>query len=104
MAAYAIIDIEVLDKEKYEPFRQLVTKTVEQYGGKYIVRGGGWEVLEGTWAPRRLVILEFPTMAQAKAWYNSPEYGEGKLMRHKISRAQIVIVEGVGAAGTAASS
>ena len=95
MAAYLIVDVEVLDKEKYDAYRPLAAKTIAQYGGKYIVRGGASEVLEGDWTPKRLVILEFPSVAQAKAWYHSPEYNEGKTMRHASSRSQMVVVEGM---------
>ena len=95
MAAYVLIEIEVLDKEKYDAYRPLAAKTIAQYGGKYIVRGGASEVLEGDWAPKRLVVLEFPSVAQAKAWYHSAEYSDGKALRLASSRSQMVVVEGM---------
>ena len=95
MAAYVIVEIEVLDPEKYDAYRQLAAQTIAQYGGKYVVRGGATDVLEGGWKPKRLVILEFPSVDQAKRWYNSPEYGEGRAVRQASSRSQMVVVEGV---------
>ena len=94
MAAYIIIEVEVLDREKYDAYRPLAAKTIAQYGGKYIVRGGASEILEGDWAPNRLVILEFPSPEQARAWYHSPEYSAGKEMRLASSCSQMVLVEG----------
>ena len=95
MAAYVIVEVEVLDKEKYDAYRPLAAKAIEQYGGTYIVRGGASEVLEGTWVPKRLVILQFPTVEQAKAWYHSPEYNAGKAIRHASANTQMVVVEGI---------
>jgi uncharacterized protein (DUF1330 family) len=95
MAAYVIVEVEVLDKEKYDVYRPLAAKAIAQYGGKYIVRGGPSEALEGTWTPGRLVILEFASPDQAKAWYNSPEYREARALRKGAARVQMVAVEGV---------
>jgi uncharacterized protein (DUF1330 family) len=69
---------------------------VALYGGKYIARGGKNETLEGDWSPNRLVILEFPSVDQAKAWVNSPEYAPARAMRHKYANSKMVVVEGVG--------
>jgi uncharacterized protein (DUF1330 family) len=66
------------------------------YGGKYVARGGKNETLEGAWQPNRLVILEFPSMEQAKAWVNSPEYAPARALRHKYAKSKMVVVEGVG--------
>ena len=71
MSAYCIFDItEIIDKEKMGEYRQRVGATVEQYGGRYVVRGGEFEVVEGDWQPARLVLLEFPSLEQARQWYN----------------------------------
>ena len=67
MAAYVIADIEVIDTVGYEEYRQKAPATISAYGGRYVARGGATEVLEGTWTPRRCVILEFPSMVQLKA-------------------------------------
>jgi uncharacterized protein (DUF1330 family) len=68
MAAYVIADIEVLDSAGYEEYRRQVPATIAAYGGRYLARGGATEVLEGAWSPKRCAILEFPDMAQFKAW------------------------------------
>lgn len=74
MAAYVIVDIQVTDPAGYAEYVQLAPPIVVAYGGRYLVRGGALETLEGDWAPQRLVILEFPSVAQAKAWWDSLEY------------------------------
>jgi uncharacterized protein (DUF1330 family) len=78
MSAYVVVEVEVLDPERYETYKQLAPPSIAQYGGRYVARGGEVATLEGTWAPKRLVILEFPSVDQAKAWWNSPEYAEAK--------------------------
>lgn len=95
MAAYVIVDIQVTDPAGYAEYRQLASPIVAAYGGKYLVRGGALETLEGDWAPQRLVILEFPSVAQAKAWWDSPEYRPAREMRQRTTRSRMVVVEGV---------
>ena len=95
MSAYIIVEIEVTDPVGYEEYKKLAGKTVEKYGGKYIVRGGKTEVLEGDWKPKRIVVLEFPTMQRAKEWLNSEEYREPRKMRHRTARSHMLAVEGV---------
>jgi len=94
MPAYVIVDIDVLDPVGYEQYRNLAGATVEKYGGKYIVRGGKNEVLEGDWCPKRIVILRFDSIARAKEWLNSTEYCEPRKMRHRTARANMIVVEG----------
>ena len=74
MAAYVVAEVEVTDPVTYEDYRKLVPATVAKYGGRFLVRGGAVEVKEGGWQPKRLVVLEFPSMDQARQWYGSPEY------------------------------
>ncbi|HYN13712.1 MAG TPA: DUF1330 domain-containing protein [Burkholderiales bacterium] len=93
MAAYVIGEIEVTDPGPYEEYRKQVLAVVTKYGGKFIVRGGRSEALEGT-APKRLVVLEFPTMEQALKWYRSPEYAPLIKLRQKASKGKLVLVEG----------
>ena len=69
MAAYVIANVEVTDPAAYEEYRAKVPGTIAAYGGRYLARAGATEVLEGDWTPHRLVILEFPSLAQLKAWY-----------------------------------
>jgi uncharacterized protein (DUF1330 family) len=95
MTAYAIVDIEVIDPEGYKEYAKLAPATVTLYGGKYIARGGQNETLEGEWQAKRLVILEFPSVEQAKNWVNSPEYAPIRAMRHKYAHSNMVVVEGV---------
>jgi uncharacterized protein (DUF1330 family) len=94
MAAYLIANITVHDPQGYESYRSLASKTVAAFGGRYIVRGGEHRVLEGTWAPNRLVILEFPTMARLMEWYESEAYGEAKPFRIAHATSEFVAVEG----------
>jgi uncharacterized protein (DUF1330 family) len=94
MPAYVIVDIEIHDAERYAEYRALTPATIEAYGGRFVVRGGAVEVLEGDWRPQRLVVLEFPTLEQAQRWYDSDEYREPKAMRIASARTNMLIVEG----------
>ncbi len=94
MSAYIIVDVQVTDPEAYAGYIKLVPATVEAYGGKFIVRGGAAENMEGDWEPNRVVVLEFESVAQAKAWYNSEEYREPKGIRHGASHGKMIVVEG----------
>ena len=96
MAAYCIFDIlEITDKPKMAEYRRRVRATVEQYGGRYLVAGGDFDVVEGNWRPVFPVILEFPSLEQARRWYNSPEYQPLKKLRHDATRSNGVFIEGV---------
>ena len=94
MAGYVIVEIEVTDPVGYEEYKQLAGATVAKYGGKYIVRGGATETLEGEWHPKRIVILEFESVQRAKEWLNCPQYREPRKMRHRTARTNMVVVEG----------
>ncbi len=94
MKGYVMGEIEVTDPEAYEEYRSKVLATVEQYGGRFLVRGGRLEPLEGGWAPTRIVLLEFPSFGQAQAWYRSPQYAPLITLRQKASRGRLVLVEG----------
>jgi uncharacterized protein (DUF1330 family) len=95
MAAYVIADLEVTNPARYAEYRQRVPATVAAYGGRYLVRGGAHEVVEGSWHPRRLVVLEFPSLAEARRWYDSEAYREPKAMRLAAAHTNVVFVEGV---------
>lgn len=95
MPAYLIADIEVSDADGYEEYRRQAPATIAAYGGRYLARGGVTEVLEGAWAPRRLVILEFPSLARAREWWNSPEYGAIRPLRERSARSTVVLTEGI---------
>lgn len=94
MAAYIIADIDVTDPEAYPAYLQAATGTADIYGGKYIVRGGKTDVLEGDRQPHRTVVLEFPSVEQARAWWDSPEYGVAKPLRQKAATSSFILVEG----------
>lgn len=95
MSAYIIVDLEITDPVNYEEYKKLAGATVEKYGGKYIVRGGKCETLEGDWHPKRIVVLEFVSTEQAKAWLNSPEYAEPRKKRHATAKTRMIVVGGV---------
>lgn len=95
MAGYVIADVEVTDPELFEQYRKLVPATVEAYGGRYIVRGGATEAVEGSRTPHRTVVLEFDSFEQAQAWYNSQEYAAPKQMRIDATNSSVIIVEGI---------
>ena len=94
MTAYVINDMDVTDPKLLDEYKKLSPPTVLQYGGKFLVRGGALEQVEGEWKPKRLVILEFPSVEQALAWVNSPEYAPARRLRQQASRSNIVIVDG----------
>ncbi len=96
MTAYIIVDIEVTNPQGYAQYKELAHATVGLYEGKYIARGGATETLEGDWHANRLVILEFPSMEQARNWLNSPEYAPARALRHQYAKSKMLLVEGVG--------
>jgi uncharacterized protein (DUF1330 family) len=95
MAAYVIVDLTVTDQPTMDEYRKLVPGTLAKYGGRFLVRGGAHQTVEGDWKPNRVVVLEFPSMEQAKRWYDSEEYREPKAMRLRAGRANMIMVEGV---------
>jgi uncharacterized protein (DUF1330 family) len=95
MAGYVIVEIEVTDPVGYEEYKKLAGATVTKYGGKYIVRGGAAETLEGDWQPKRIVILQFENVQRAKEWLNCPEYREPRKMRHRTAKTKMIVVEGL---------
>ncbi len=94
MSAYLIADVEVHDPNVYAEYRRQVLPLIQDHGGRFIIRGGAHEVLEGDWRPQRLVIIEFSDMAALKAWYRSPEYAKLIALRRGVSRGSLVAVEG----------
>lgn len=94
MSAYMIVDIEIYDPAAYDEYRKVVGATLEQYGGKFVVRGGKIDVLEGSWNPKRIVVLEFESAAHARQWYDSEEYRVPKQIRMRASKGNIIVVEG----------
>jgi uncharacterized protein (DUF1330 family) len=96
MAAYVISEISViLDPILMEKYRALAQTTIKKYGGRYVVRGGAIEKVEGESAPHTIVIVEFPTMSTAHEWYRSPEYAEALTISPKAISRRLLFVEGV---------
>ncbi|HVE48834.1 MAG TPA: DUF1330 domain-containing protein [Casimicrobiaceae bacterium] len=95
MAAYLVANIDVTDPAGYDDYRKGVLATITQYGGRFLVRGGAVEPLEGEWRPKRVVILEFPTLEQAQQWWDSPEYRPLKDLRRRASNGDLFLVAGV---------
>ena len=95
MAAFVIVDIQVTDAARYETYKAQAEATVTAYGGRYLVRGGAARVLEGDWQPGRMVVLEFPDMERALAWWNSEEYRAPKALRHATARSKMMVLDGV---------
>lgn len=93
MPALIIVDIEVTDPVRYEDYKRLASASIAAHGGRYLVRGGASEVLDGDWTPRRLVVLEFDSFEQAKGWRASPEYAEAKKVREGAARSNMIVVE-----------
>ena len=94
MSAYVIGEIDVTDPAAYEDYRKQVLAVVTKYGGKFLVRGGKVDSKEGGWAPKRIVVLEFPSMEQAQKWYHSAEYAPLIKLRQKASKGKLILVEG----------
>jgi uncharacterized protein (DUF1330 family) len=93
--AYAVIDVDATDEEKAARYRELSGPSVEQHGGRFIVRGGAMDVLEGDWRPKRLVVIEFPSADAARTWYESEEYREARAVREGAGAWRMVVVDGV---------
>ncbi len=95
MSAYLIAEVEITDPAAYEEYRKQVPAIIAKYGGKYLVRGGKVESKEGGWTPQRFVILEFPSMEQARKFYDSGEYSAVLAIRKKASKSKLILVEGL---------
>jgi len=95
MPAYLIAEVEVTDPAAYEDYRKQVPPIIAKYGGKYLARGGKVESKEGGWTPPRFVIVEFPTMEQARKFYDSPEYAPVLAIRKKASKSRLILAEGL---------
>jgi uncharacterized protein (DUF1330 family) len=93
--AYVIADIEVTDPDTYEEYKRLSSAAAEKYDGRWVVRGGTVDVLEGDWEPRRVVVIEFEDEQAARRWYDSPEYAEAREIRQRSARSSMVLATGV---------
>ncbi len=95
MSAYIIFEVEVKDHEGYARNRDLIQPTLDPYEGKFLIRGGSVECLEGTWNPSRLVVVEFPDLEKAKEWWASDTYRPAKQVRQETTDTNMILVEGV---------
>jgi|ERR1044072_5780332 uncharacterized protein (DUF1330 family) len=92
---YSIIDIDVKDPDEYKRYSEGYKESMEKYGGKVLVKGGQFEMIEGDRAPKRMVIQQWPSAERFKQWYNSEEYAPWKALRLKSAVANIILIEGV---------
>jgi uncharacterized protein (DUF1330 family) len=95
MSAYLIVQVAVTDAAGYDEYKKMVPSSLAAYGGKFVVRGGACETLEGSWQPQRLVVLEFPSVAKAKQWWASDDYRDAKALRQRTAETEMIVVEGV---------
>lgn len=95
MPAYVIAELEVTDPAAFEEYRKGVPATIAAYGGRYIARGGALDALEGGWNPKRMVVLEFPSMDRARAWYSSDEYRPLMQLRQRAAKTRAILLEGL---------
>ena len=95
MSAYIVVQVNVNDPDRYENYKSMVPPTLEAYGGQFLVRGGAVENMEGSWAPGRFVVIEFPSTEKAKSWWASTEYSPAKELRQATAETEMILVEGV---------
>ena len=95
MAAYLISDITVRDHAAFEVYRTRAANAIHTYGGRYLARLGEVQVLEGSWNPNMIVIVEFPNFDRARVWYHSPEYALALEMHDKALSRNLIFVDGV---------
>lgn len=91
---YVVVNVHVKDTDHYPEYARLARDTVTRYGGRYLVRGGKPEIIEGAPQLERFVILEFPSLEQARLWYDSEEYKPVRALRHKYADTDLFLIEG----------
>lgn len=95
MSAFVLVEVSVHDPKDYEEYKKLTPATIAAYDGKFVVRGGQTETLEGNWQPERIVVLEFPTVKRAKEWWSSDMYSKAKVIRQRAAKTKMIVVQGV---------
>jgi uncharacterized protein (DUF1330 family) len=95
MAAYLVVDIGISNPTQFEEYKKLAPAAIAKYGGRYIIRGGAYEVLEGNWKPERVTIVEFESMEKGKEFYNSPEYQTAIKARAGAANFKALLVQGI---------
>ncbi len=94
MAAYVIAEIDITDPETYKEYQTRVPQSVEQYGGRFLARGGKVIPKDGGWTPKRVIVIEFPSLDAAQQWYDSPEYAPLLDIRLRATRSKLILVDG----------
>ena len=94
MPAYLVSDLTVRNAEAFETYGTCAAKAIAQYGGRYLVRGGDIQTLEGQWKPRSRVIVEFPSVEEARAWYKSPEYATALEVHDIALERNLILADG----------
>jgi uncharacterized protein (DUF1330 family) len=95
MSAYVISEVEMRGAADFEAYRTIAAKTIAHYGGRYLVRGGAANLIEGGPPPKTIIIVEFSTMERLREWYASPEYAEALKLRQTALDRRLIFVEGV---------
>ena len=95
MAAYMLVTVDVTDPDQYRHYTDRSPAALAKFGGRFLARGGRTVTLEGEAETRRVVVVEFPSLEQAEACYNSPEYQEAKSYREGAATARFIVVDGV---------
>ncbi|TSA16504.1 MAG: DUF1330 domain-containing protein [Betaproteobacteria bacterium] len=95
MAAYLVVDIDVTNPAQFEEYKKLAPAAIAKFGGRYLIRGGAYETLEGDWKPQRITVVEFESMEKGKAFYNSPEYQAAIKTRKGAANMKMLLVQGV---------
>jgi uncharacterized protein (DUF1330 family) len=95
MSAYVISEVEMRDVAGFEAYRTIAAKMIAQYGGRYLVRGGAANLIEGDPPPKTIIVVEFPTIERLREWYDSPEYAEALKLRRTALDRRLIFVEGV---------
>ncbi|HUK07716.1 MAG TPA: DUF1330 domain-containing protein [Stellaceae bacterium] len=95
MSAYFIVEVEITDPIPYEGYKPLAASSIEKYGGRFKVRGGKAELIEGVNPPKRVVVIEFDSVEAVKRWYNSREYQDALAIRQRASKSRAILVEGL---------
>ena len=95
MPAYLLVELEIVDPIGFGEYRKAVVPLVEKYGGKYLAASDRVEALEGDWHPKRIVMIEFPSMQKAKEWFGCEEYREPSKIRKRTAKTKMILMEGV---------
>ena len=95
MSAYLIANVVIKDSEKFQDYMKATPSIIKKFGGKFLVRGGDFEICEGSWNPKRIVVVEFESMQKAKQFYNSPQYEAIKHLRKSSAYTEWIFVDGL---------